>query len=128
MTHEHHPPVRGLPTGSDRTLPTVRCRNSTGSVSLMESMLDAVHRLRTAGFLHDLVAGPDSSYICSCGQYVQAEAASVLHTVRFGGTANPERQVILLAVATPCRHAALFRSAYGPAVETDFPDTRCEPF
>lgn len=89
----------------------------------METMLDAVHRLRTAGFLHDLVAGPNSSFICSCGQYVDAEAASVLHTVRFEGATNPEYQSILLAVATPCRHAALFRSAYGSAAASDDANT-----
>ena len=89
----------------------------------METMLDAVHRLRTAGFLHDLVAGPNASFICSCGQCVDAHAASVLHTVHFEGAANPGRQAILLAVATPCRHAALFRSAYGPAAASDDPNT-----
>ncbi len=89
----------------------------------METMLDAVHRLRTAGFLHDLVTGPDASFICSCGQNVAAQEASVVHTVRFEGAANPEDQSILLAVATPCRHAALFRSAYGPAARLDDPNT-----
>ncbi len=89
----------------------------------METMLDAVHRLRTAGFLHDLVTGPDASFICSCGQNVAAQEASVLHTVRFEGAANPEDQSILLAVATPCRHAALFRSAYGPAAALGDPNT-----
>lgn len=89
----------------------------------METMLDAVQRLRTAGFLHDLVTGPDASFICSCGQNVAAQEASVLHTVRFERAADPEDQSILLAVATPCRHAALFRSAYGPAAALDDPNT-----
>ncbi len=97
--------------------------HETGSESLMETMLDAVHRLRTAGFRHDLVTGPDASFICSCGQNMAAQEASVLHTVRFEGAVDPEDQSILLAVATPCQHAALFRSAYGPVAALDDPNT-----
>ena len=47
----------------------------------------------------------------------------MLHTVCFEGAANAEDQSILLAVATPCRHAALFRSAFGPAAALGDPHT-----
>ncbi len=97
--------------------------HETGSESLMETMLDALHRLRTAGFRHDLVTGPDAGFICSCGQNMAAQEASVLHTVRFEGAADPEDQSILLAVATPCRHAALFRSVDGPTAAMRDPNT-----
>ena len=35
------------------------------------------------------------------------------------GDANPDDQSIVLALTTPCQHAALFRSASGPTAASD---------
>lgn len=83
---------------------------------LMETMLEVVARLRTAGFAHDATAATGGCLRCdACGETRRADAATVERTVRFEGESNPDDQSIVVALITPCGHRALYTSAYGPA-------------
>ena len=80
----------------------------------METMLQAIDRLRASGYEFDLVAVGDARLRCSlCGELFDAATAMVDEVVRFEGISNPDDQAILTAVATPCRHLGLFSAAYG---------------
>jgi hypothetical protein len=82
----------------------------------METLLEAMARLRSAGFAVDLVAGPSGSLRCSeCGSVLAANTMTLVHTVRFEGDSNPDDQAILTALVTPCGHRGLFSAGYGPA-------------
>jgi hypothetical protein len=89
----------------------------------METMLEAIRRLRTAGYQFDLSADVGGRLRCGgCGELVDAHEAIVEETVRFEGTSNPDDQAILSAVLTPCGHRGLFSAAYGLYVSRDAMD------
>lgn len=82
----------------------------------METMLEAVARLRSAGYLHDLTAAPGGRLRCSaCGELGEAGNLTPSETARFEGDSNPDDQSILFALTTTCGHRALYSSAYGPS-------------
>ena len=89
----------------------------------METMLEAIGRLRTAGYQFDLSADIGGRLRCgACGELVDAHEAIVEETVRFEGTSNPDDQAILSAIVTPCGHRGLFSAAYGLYVSRDAMD------
>ena len=89
----------------------------------METMLEATHRLRAAGYQFDLSAEVGGRLRCgACGELVDARETVVEETVRFEGTSNPDDQAILSAVLTPCGHRGLFSAAYGLYVSRDAVD------
>ena len=80
----------------------------------METMLEAIRRLRDAGFQLDLVGVGGGRLRCgTCRMIFDAKEAVVEETVRFEGISNPDDQAILAALLTPCGHRGLFSSAYG---------------
>ncbi len=80
----------------------------------METMVEAIGRLRASGYVHDFIAVGEHRLRCSgCGATVDAGDATVEETVRFEGESNPDDQAILEAVAAPCGHRGLFVAAYG---------------
>lgn len=82
----------------------------------METMLEAVARLRSTGFLHDVTAASAGRLRCSaCGELNEAIDVTLSETVRFEGDSNPDDQSILVALTTTCGHRALYSSAYGPS-------------
>lgn len=86
----------------------------------MEAMLDALSRLRRAGYRLDLSAVAGGRLRCpECGMLVHGSDVIVTETVRFEGISNPEDQAILDAVITPCGHRGLFSSAYGVYASVD---------
>lgn len=77
-------------------------------------MLQALSRLRSAGYEFDLCAVAGGWLTCSaCGTLVHGSEVVVTETVRFEGISNPEDQAILDAVIAPCGHRGLFSAAYG---------------
>ena len=88
------------------------------AVQPMETVLEAVRRLRTLGFVSDLTAEADGRLRCgACHQVMDTGAVTIVQTVRFEGHSNPDDEAILDAVITPCGHRGLFSAAYGPAVD-----------
>ena len=83
---------------------------------LMETMLDAVARLRSDGYRHDATATSGGRLLCgACGEIRHAGTATIDQTVRFEGDSNPDDQSIIVAMTTACGHRALYSSAYGPS-------------
>ena len=81
----------------------------------METMLQAVDRLRASGFEHDLTVYSAGCLRCStCGEITEANQVTLEETVRFEGESNPDDQSILVALTTSCGHRGLYSSAYGP--------------
>jgi hypothetical protein len=80
----------------------------------METMLEAIRRLRSDGYLRDLSAVSGGRLRCGeCQMIFDANETIVERTVRFEGISNPDDQAILGALLTPCGHRGLFSSAYG---------------
>ena len=86
----------------------------------MEAMLDAVDRLRAAGYLADFEPRRDAELQCSeCGRTVAARAVVVDERVRFEGESNPGDEAILVALTSPCGHRGLYRAAFGASAPSD---------
>lgn len=84
----------------------------------METMSEAVGRLRDAGFVLDFAVGPDERLSCTeCGTSVAPVDAAIEQLVRFEGDSNPDDQAILVAAILPCGHRGLLSSAYGPPID-----------
>src|SRR5437867_3179525 len=87
---------------------------SRGRSVPMETMIEAIERLRGCGYRTHLFAIGGAQLRCSgCGELFGAEVATVDEVVRFEGISNPDDQAILAAIVTPCRHYGLFIAAYG---------------
>lgn len=86
----------------------------------METMLEAIQRLRARGYDHDLSAVPGGRLRCdACGTIVDPGETVVEETVRFEGISNPSDQAILEALLAPCGHRGLYTSAYGVYASID---------
>ena len=80
----------------------------------METMADAIERLRAAGYRVDLVAAPGGRLRCTeCNEITAAANSTVEDTVRFEGDSNPDDEVILIAILARCGHRGLYSAAYG---------------
>lgn len=81
----------------------------------METLVEAIVRLRSGGYHNDLFASPDGNLVCcGCGTSHDPEALQIRETVRFEGDSNPDDEAILLAVASNEGCLGLFAAAYGP--------------
>lgn len=80
----------------------------------MESLTDALHRLREAGYPADLTALSNGDLQCrSCDTRCDPATARVDEIVRFEGLTDPGDAAILIAIRCSCGHAGLFTAAYG---------------
>lgn len=89
----------------------------------METMVEAIDRLRKAGYVLNL--SPEAGGMLRCGEcseVVDARSTTVTETVRFEGASNPDDQAILTAVICPSGHMGLFSAAYGPAAASEEED------
>lgn len=81
----------------------------------METLTDAMTRLRTAGYLIEFSATDDGHLCCgSCGARQDPETMTVHETVRFEGDSNPDDEAILFALACGCGCSGQYSAAYGP--------------
>lgn len=86
----------------------------------MESLTDAMDRLRRGGYTSDLTALADGSLRCrSCNARCDPAAAVVDQIVRFEGPTDPGDAAILIAMQCSCGHAGLFTAAYGADVSAE---------
>lgn len=80
----------------------------------METLTDAICRLRRSGYTSDLAALPDGALLCSaCGSACDPRGVAVDRVVRFEGASDPGDAAILVAMRCTCGRAGLFSSGYG---------------
>jgi hypothetical protein len=89
----------------------------------METVLEAIDRLRALGFGLDFTAVAGGRVHCEgCGKDFAAGALTVDETVRFEGASDPEDETILLALSSPDGCRGLFTAAFGAATTSDDAD------
>ena len=83
----------------------------------METLTEAIERLRAAGYLQDFSAAEGGKLRCSeCGSEFDPAILEISEIVRFEGESDPGDESILFALSGPCGHAGLYSTAYGPDV------------
>lgn len=86
----------------------------------METLTDAMIRLRAEGYRHDFSATDDGELACGeCGTSTPPEEMAVRAMVRFEGDTNPDDQAILVALACECGCLGQFSSAFGPTIAAE---------
>ena len=85
----------------------------------METLTEAIRRLRTAGYATDFFASPEGNLVCrSCGHSHDPETIEIRETVRFEGDSNPDDEAILLALSGADGCLGQFKAAFGPPMAT----------
>lgn len=81
----------------------------------METLSDAIARLRSEGYSLEFSAVPGGLLRCSdCGVDFEAAEMQIEDIVRFEGVSDPGDEAILFALRGPCDHAGVYSAAYGP--------------
>jgi hypothetical protein len=81
----------------------------------VETLTEAIERLRARGFLSDFSAVEGGRLRCGqCGTEFDPATLQIDEIVRFEGTSDPGDESILFALSGPCGHAGLYSAAYGP--------------
>jgi len=80
----------------------------------METLSQAITRLRAAGYVTDFSASPEGNLLCrSCGARHAPESIEIRETVRFEGDSNPDDEAILLAVSCADGCLGTYSVAFG---------------
>lgn len=86
-----------------------------GPTEFMETLSQAMTRLRAAGYVKDFSATPDGDLFCrSCGVGHAPECIEIRETVRFEGDSNPDDQAILFALSYADGCHGQYCAAFGP--------------
>ncbi len=86
----------------------------------METLTEAIRRLRAAGYVTDFSASSDGTLVCrACGTSHDAAAIEIRETVRFEGDSNPDDEAILLALRCCDGCLGLYSAAFGPDTPPD---------
>lgn len=86
----------------------------------METVLEAINRLRAAGYELEMSAAPGGRLRCGeCGDDLDPAAVTIDETVRFEGPSDPGEEAIVIAITTPHGHRGYFVAAYGPDMPAD---------
>lgn len=81
----------------------------------METLTDAMSRLRADGYRSDFSATGDGMLRCGhCGIEELPEDMAIHRIVRFEGESNPGDESILVALACSCGFLGQYTAAYGP--------------
>ena len=81
----------------------------------METLTDAIERLRGQGFTRDFRAVGGGRLRCEeCGTEFDPATLQITEIVRFEGESDPGDESILFALSGSCGHAGLYSAAYGP--------------
>lgn len=82
----------------------------------METLTDAMTRLRAAGYTLDLQATESGRVRCAaCGTEHDPATMTIDEIVRFEGESDPGDEAILVAMRCDCGEAGLYTSAFGAA-------------
>lgn len=86
----------------------------------LETVTDALTRLRAAGYTADFSATAQGDLACQgCNLTMNPTDLQVDHTIRFEGDTNPDDQDILFAIQGACGCKGTYSAAYGPAAPPD---------
>lgn len=86
----------------------------------METLTEAIERLRAEGYTADFSATEDGKLHCrSCDVTEDPANMQIDDTVRFEGTSNPDDEAILVAISCASGCRGLYSSAYGPSTPPD---------
>ena len=81
----------------------------------METLTEAMTRLRAAGYCADFDATDNGQLRCGiCGARQEPHDMTVHETVRFEGDSNPDDEAILLALACSSGCLGQYSAAFGP--------------
>jgi len=81
-----------------------------------ESLSEALGRLYSRGFTHDLLADDGRLRDVTTGERHDPELLAIAEIVRFEGASDPDEQAILFALESPSgRPLGTYATAYGPA-------------
>jgi hypothetical protein len=81
----------------------------------METLTDAIIRLKANGYRHEFSATDTGDLECGqCGISTHPEEMSVRAVVRFEGDSNPDDEAILVAMACRCGCLGQYSAAFGP--------------
>ena len=81
----------------------------------METLTDAIDRLRSQGYTRDFSAVAGGQLRCEeCGVEFDPASLQISEIVRFEGESDPGDESILFALSGPCGHSGLYSAAYGP--------------
>ncbi len=82
----------------------------------METLTEAIDRLRGEGYGADFFATDDGKLRCrGCSKVEDPAVMQIDATVRFEGTSDPEDEAILVAISCGCGCKGLYSTAYGPS-------------
>jgi len=102
--------------GDDRIAPTNLAPSDDRTTWPMETLTEAMQRLRSKGFVHDLSAAQGGQLRCgTCGSLSDPERVAIAETVRFEGDSNPDDEAILIAILCPSGCLGQFSAAFGPS-------------
>ena len=100
---------------SDATPGLAAPHDRVDPIGSMETLSQAIRRLRVAGYVADFSASPEGNLLCrSCGTSQAPEGIEIRETVRFEGDSNPDDQAILLALACADGCLGQYSAAFGP--------------
>jgi hypothetical protein len=80
----------------------------------METLSEAIARLRGKGFEHDYSASVTGNLRCGeCGAEIDPNLMKIEEIVRFEGISDPGDESILFALSGTCGHSGLYSAPYG---------------
>jgi hypothetical protein len=80
----------------------------------METLTEAIDRLRGEGYRHDFSAVPGAKLRCgACGSEIAASELTITEVVRFEGESDPGDESVLYGLSGSCGHAGLYSAAFG---------------
>lgn len=86
----------------------------------VETLFEAIARLRALGYRSDLAAVPGGRLRCGgCEKDLEAATLSVEETVRFEGASDPDDEAILLALSSSDGHRGLYSAAFTASTATE---------
>ena len=79
----------------------------------METLSEAVTRLRSAGYIENWIAADGTLRCFACNATFDPAAVAVDEVVRFEGPSDPGDESILFALTGPCGHRGQYSAAHG---------------
>lgn len=80
----------------------------------METLTEAINRLRGDGYTLDFYAATDGRVRCGqCNREFEPHTLQIDDIVRFEGESDPEDEAILFALTGPDDHRGLYSAPYG---------------
>jgi hypothetical protein len=80
----------------------------------METLTEAIDRLRADGYEHDFFAVTGGRLRCrQCGHEIDASTLTITDVVRFEGESDPEDESVLYGLSAAGTKAGLYSPPYG---------------